>query len=214
MSLRVMLVDDHALFRDAVAHVLAHDPNIQVVGAYDSVEQALEHVRQAAPDQVLLDYDLHGRRGTEFLRAAKERGYRGAVLIVTAGLPDHELQTCFDQGASGVFLKEQPLSVLLEAIRAVAEGRAWYNQRQLRIISLLNERKQEVTFTGRERDILRSVVEGLSNKQIADRLGVPETAVKAGVQRLFQKVGTRSRGSLVRIALEKYQDYLSKPGCS
>jgi two-component system, NarL family, nitrate/nitrite response regulator NarL len=211
MSIRVMLVDDHALFCDAVSHALSREPDMEVAGACESVEQALERLSEMAPDLVLLDYDLHGRRGTEFLRAAKEKGYQGAVLIVSAGLPDYELQSCFSQGASGVFLKEKPLSHLLEAIRAVAEGRAWYDQRQLQTISQLNEPGHAVTFTGRERDILRYVVEGLSNKEIAHRLGVPETAVKAGVQRLFQKVGTRSRGSLVRVAMEKYHDYLLAP---
>jgi DNA-binding NarL/FixJ family response regulator len=208
MPVRILLVDDHALFRDAAAHVLAHEPDIELVGSCDSVEGALEAVRTASPDLVLLDYDLQGKRGTDFVQAAQNLGYSGKVLIVSASLPDRELQACFSQGVSGVFLKEQPLAVLLRAIRAVAEGRTWYDRRQLDTIIRLSEQREEVTFTDRELDVLRGIVEGRSNKEIAVRLGVPETTVKAGVQRLFEKVGTRSRGGLVRIAMEKYRDLI------
>jgi two-component system nitrate/nitrite response regulator NarL len=99
--------------------------------------------------------------------------------------------------------------MLLRAIRAVAEGRTWYDQRQLQIIMQLSQKRETLPFTDRERDILRGVVDGLSNKEIAERLRVPETTVKAGVQRLFEKAGTRTRGSLVRIAIEKYRDVVS-----
>lgn len=208
MQIRVMLVDDHALFRDTVAHVLSHEADIDVVGGYETIESALAHLREASPDVVLLDYDLHGRRGTELVAAARAQGYAGKVLMVSAGLPDCELQTCFSQGVSGVFLKEQPLPMLLRAIRAVAEGRLWYDHRQLEVIMRQSERSYQITFTERERDILRGIVDGLSNKEIADRLHVPETAVKAGVQRLFEKVGTRTRGGLTRIAMEKYQSLI------
>jgi two-component system, NarL family, nitrate/nitrite response regulator NarL len=109
----------------------------------------------------------------------------------------------------GVFLKEQPLFMLLRAVRAVAEGRLWYDQRQLQSVLRLSEKSDGPSFTERERQVLQGVVDGLSNKEIADRLGVPETTVKAGVQRLFEKLGTRSRGSLVRIAMEKYRDLVS-----
>jgi two-component system nitrate/nitrite response regulator NarL len=209
MPVRILLVDDHALFRDTFAHVLSHEPDIKVVGAYNSIEKALEHLAAASPDLVLLDYDLHGRRGTEFVQAAKERGYSGKVLMVSASLPDCELQACFNQGVSGVILKDEPLPMLLRAIRAVAEGRTWYDQRQLQIIMQLSQKRETLPFTDRERDILRGVVDGLSNKEIAERLRVPETTVKAGVQRLFEKAGTRTRGSLVRIAIEKYRDVVS-----
>ena len=73
----------------------------------------------------------------------------------------------------------------------------------------LSGKRGALTFTDRERDILRGIVDGLSNKEIACRLNVPETTVKAGVQRLFEKAGARTRGSFVRIALEKYRDLIS-----
>ena len=208
MQVRVMLIDDHALFRDAVAHVLAHEEDLTVVGEHNSVEAALGNLEAASPDLVLLDYELNGRRGTEFLRAAREQGYSGKVLMVSAGLPDFELQSCFQQGVNGVFLKEQPLPTLLNAIRAVSEGRSWFDHRQLEVITSLSQRSDRLTLTERERDILRRVVEGLSNKEIAVDLRLPETTVKAGLQRLFEKVGTRTRGGLTRIAMEKYRDLI------
>jgi DNA-binding NarL/FixJ family response regulator len=206
---RILLVDDHALFRDAVSHVLAHEHDVEVAGSCDSVEAALAVLATATPDLVLLDFDLHGRRGTEFVRIAQERGYTGKVLILSAGLPDVELHWCFNRGVDGVFLKDQPLTTLLRAIRAVMEGRTWYDQQQMQTILQLSEKPSGATFSTREREVLRRVVAGLSNKEIAEQLGVPETTVKAGVQRLFEKVGTRSRGSLVRIAMEKYRDLVS-----
>jgi two-component system nitrate/nitrite response regulator NarL len=106
-------------------------------------------------------------------------------------------------GVGGLFLKEQPLETLLEAIRTVAEGRVWFDPRQFR--ELLVTPEAHDIFDERERIILRGIVKGLSNKEIANRLNVPETTVKSGVQRLFEKTGVRTRGSLVRVAFEKYR---------
>jgi two-component system nitrate/nitrite response regulator NarL len=209
MRCRVLLIDDHEVFRDAVSHVLAHEPDLEVVGSCNSVERGLTLLDAISPELVLLDFNLQGRRGTDFVRAAQERGFTGKVLMVSAGLPDSELQWCFTNGVSGVFLKDQPLATLLRAIRAVLEGRIWYDQQQMQVSLGFREKPNGPTFTDRERAILRGVVAGLSNKEIADQLQVPETAVKGGVQRLFEKIGTRSRGSLVRIAIEKYRDLVS-----
>jgi two-component system, NarL family, nitrate/nitrite response regulator NarL len=208
MAIRVLLVDDHALFREAAAHVLSHESDIEIVGICGTLEEALKVTPSVKVDIVLLDYDLHGRRGTEFVGAARLMGFTGKVLIVTAGLPDRDLQSCFYQGVSGVCLKEQPLPILLRAIRAVAEGRTWYDQRQMQTILSMPQAEGSLRFSERERDILRGIVDGLGNKEIADRLNVSETSVKAGVQRLFEKAGVRSRGGLVRAALEKYREAL------
>ena len=205
MSIRLLMIDDHALFRELAARILSGEPDMQVVGQCDSMEEALDVMDRVSPDLILLDYDLRGRPGTEFLRAARDRGYAGKVLMVCAILPDEDLQICSAEGLNGVFLKEQPLKTLLAAIRAVAEGRSWFDERQQKAILRSRAKSAVVELTVRELEILRAVLDGLSNKQISGLLDVPETTVKAGMQRLFEKTGVRTRASLVRVALEKYR---------
>ena len=212
MRTRLLLVDDHAVFRDFAARALASEPDLEVVGGVDSISGALPLLKKLRPDIVLLDYDLHGRNGLELAKAARHDGYRGKFLILAAAIPNSELRDALQQGVSGLVLKEERLERLLAAIRAVAEGRAWFNERCLQLI--LEPETTTLPFTNREREILRAVAEGLSNKEIATRLDVRETTVKSGVQVLFKKTGVRTRGSLVRVALEKYHDLIAPAVCA
>jgi len=112
---------------------------------------------------------------------------------------------------AGIMLKESPLSVLAEAVRAVASGGAWLDQRFLRALAGTEPAEgaeSKATLSDRERKILRCLLEGLGNKEIAGRLLISETAVKTALQQLFQKTGVRSRSQLVRVALEQYHDQI------
>jgi DNA-binding NarL/FixJ family response regulator len=105
-------------------------------------------------------------------------------------------------GVSGIFLKQSSPALLIAAIRKVIGGEMWLDGNSARL--LVPAANPPLEFTGREREVLRGVFEGLSNKEIAVRLGISESTVKAGLQQLFQKTGVRTRSQLVRIALEQY----------
>ena len=208
---RILLVDDHALFRESVGRFLDNESGFEVVGGCATVEEAGQFLHENMVDLVLLDFDLGARDGVDFMRVAEGIGYKGRVLLVTAGVDDSSVATLVKRGIAGVFLKHDPPSVLVDAIREVLAGRVWFEQNALQSIvggppdeELPPTRK----LTEREQQVLSGVFEGLGNKQIADRLQVSESSVKATLQQLFHNTGVRNRSQLVRIALERYKDQI------
>jgi len=163
---------------------------------------------------VLLDYDLGRQTGSDFLQEAKMIGFQGKVLIVTAGLSDVEGAQLMRLGAAGIFMKHSSAATLSEAIRRVMSGGVWFEQQYLRRMfdappaEKQSERASNQHLSEREGRVLRYILEGLTNKQIADRLDVSESSVKATLQQLFDKAGVRTRSQLVRVALEQYRDQL------
>ncbi|HWC98953.1 MAG TPA: response regulator transcription factor [Candidatus Sulfopaludibacter sp.] len=205
-TIRALLVDDHALFRESVARVLGAEPALEVEHC-GSIKEALQLLAQRHFDLVLLDHDLGSERASQFLPAARQEGFEGRVLVVTAWVSDTEARRLMRQGVSGIFLKESPLSELSKSIRIVAAGGTWLADP----FSRGPEQAESSTvpvFNDRQRQVLRFVLEGLSNKEIAWRLQISESYVKAILQSLFQKTGVRTRGQLVRVAFEQYEDQL------
>jgi two-component system nitrate/nitrite response regulator NarL len=211
----ILLVDDHALFRDSVARFLDDDPGFKIVGGCATVEEAKEFLHANPVDLVLLDFDLGARDGTDFMNVAAGIGYRGKVLLVTAGVDETSAANLLKSGIAGIFLKHNPPAMLVEAIREVLAGNVCFEQNYLQKIvgraaerTAENETPRTRKLTEREQQVLIGVFEGLANKQIADRLQVSESSVKATLQQLFQKTGVRNRSQLVRIALEQYRELI------
>lgn len=211
-KIRIALLDDHALFREGVARLLSAEPDFEVVANCGSSDEALDVLSSEPIDLVLLDFDLGRERGTEFLTRARERGFEGRVLVLTAGLSDSDAAQLIARGAAGIFLKHSSPALLSKSIRTVMEGEAWLDQRYLAALLRMRAPREEEDSKGRlterEREVLRGVLEGLANKEIADQVGVSESAIKATLQQLFNKTGARNRSQLVRVALERYQDQL------
>jgi two-component system, NarL family, nitrate/nitrite response regulator NarL len=206
--IRTLLVDDHAVFRECVARVLAAESGLTVEHC-GSMREAFEILAHRQFDLILLDHDLGGERASGFLPAARQAGFEGHVLVVTAWLSDTEARRLIRQGVSGIFLKQQPLSVLMEAIRTVAAGSTWLdNSVNVAQNPAAEGQPGAPVFSEKQRKVLRFVLEGLSNKEIAWRLQISESYVKAILQGLFQKTGVRTRGQLVRVAFEQYEDQL------
>jgi two-component system nitrate/nitrite response regulator NarL len=207
-SVRILLIDDHALFRESVSRVLASEPGMRVEDCA-SIREALPMLAQHPFDVVLLDHDLGAERASQFLPAARQAGFEGHVLVVTAWVSDNEARRLLRQGVSGIFLKHGPLADLTESIRVVVGGGTWIDQG----LAFTREEGQPgetspPTFNDRQRKVLRFVLEGLSNKEIAWRLQISESYVKAILQSLFEKTGVRTRGQLVRVAFEQYEEQL------
>jgi two-component system nitrate/nitrite response regulator NarL len=211
-TIEVLLVDDHALFRESVARLLSGEPGFKVVGHCGSIEAALETLWQRHVDVVLLDFDLGEREGTQFLHLAKKQGFSGKVLVVTAGVVDSEAAELIRNGVSGIFMKHNSAALLAQGIRDVMAGKVLLSQellqRAMSTGSGPRPESQAEPFTQRERQVLSYVFEGLSNKEIAGRIGVSESSVKATLQQLFAKTGVRTRSQLVRVTLEHYRDQL------
>jgi len=207
--IRALLIDDHALFRQGVASALTAEHNLTVKPCA-SIREALTVLSRQHFDLVLLDHDLGGERASQFIPAARQIGFEGRVLVVTAWVSDNEARRLLRQGVNGIFLKARELSLLAEAIRAVAAGGSWFD-RPFAAVSedrAASPETEPPAFNERQRKVLRFVLEGLSNKEIAWQLQISESYVKAILQSLFQKTGVRSRGQLVRVAVEQYENLL------
>jgi two-component system nitrate/nitrite response regulator NarL len=204
----VLLVDDHALFRESIRRFLEAEANVTVVGSVGSIEEARLEIERTLIDLILLDYDLGEQDGIDFMRQARALGFQGKVLLVTAGIEPGKIAALLNLGVAGVFLKHSPPELLKRAISEVLAGNAWIDRNTLQKAMQVKEsasRWSETRLTDRESQVLSFVFDGLSNKEIADRISVSESAVKATIQQLFQKTGVRTRSQLVRVALERFE---------
>jgi len=204
--IRLLLIDDHTLFRDGLSRLLAVEPDLEVVAGCGTVAEALQTIGRQPVDIVLLDYDLGEDHGSHFISAARQAGYQGKVLMVTAGMTAKESSTALHLGASGIFLKHNSPGTLAKAVRLIMSGEIWVDPKVIQLMAdRVDQREDEAIsplLTEREQQVLRGIFEGLTNKEIGARLGVTDGAIKATLQQLFQKTGVRTRSQLVRIALE------------
>jgi len=160
-------------------------------------------------DIVLLDFDLGSEHGNEFISAARQAGYCGRFLLVAGAADARSSAIALKLGASGIFLKSDTPERLLHAIRLVANGEVWVDPRVIQMLAELIDRYPQFddqASTGvledRERNVLLGILGGLTNKKIGANMGLSESSVKNIVQRLFGKAGVKTRGQLVRVALE------------
>jgi len=210
-TIHILLLDDHALFRESISRLLSAEAGFDVSAHCGTIAEALEILRQKSIDIVLLDFDLGQSDGREFIRLARAQGFKGKILVVTAGLDQRALSELIRSGVAGIFRKHDSAALLAQGIHDVVGGKVWLDQEQLEIAlkhDLESPKKQARPFTERERQVLSFVFEGLANKEIAVRIGVSESAIKATLQQLFSKTGVRTRSQLVRSVLEHYRDQL------
>lgn len=212
---KILLIDDHALFREAIARLLAAQSGIEVIGEGATVGEGLEIIKTTPVDVVLLDINLGFEQGGAFLNLARGAGFSGKVLVVTAGVSKIEASRLLQRGCAGIFLKHERPQLLIEKIRDIMQGvEADQPEEPAAVPAETNTGGREVQrpLTPRERQVLCGVFSGRTNKEIAHKLGVSESLVKAFVQQLFLKTGVRSRAQLVRAAVERYWKELEE-GC-
>jgi len=199
--IRLVLLDDHLLFRESLAKLLAAEPDFEVVGEFTAPSEALKALKSTAADVILVDIGLaesfiaHARKARypgKFLAIAREADAAGSALVLRCG-------------ASGVFRDSDSSAWLIQAIRLVANGEAWVDHKVIQLLAERYPRYEDRWFgrlTEREQSVLQGVIDGLSNSGIGVRVGVSESTIKATLQRLFKKAAVRTRSQLVRIALE------------
>jgi two-component system nitrate/nitrite response regulator NarL len=208
-AIRILMVDDHSLFRESLSRLLEGDSGFIVVGQCGTVTEAIASYFEAPIDVVLLDYDLGEEQGSRLLPELKTHFPTAKILMVTAGMSDVTVFQAMEAGASGVFLKHSSLNQLVIAIQRVAKGEIWLDSAAAHSLfggtSTWRERFERTQpLTSRQGEVLRGILDGLTNKEIAWNLKVSESSVKAVIQELFHKAGVRTRSQLVRIAIEKH----------
>lgn len=208
--INLYVVDDHHLFREGLVRLLQHDATLRVLGGSGSVDEALADLTHLQVDVLILDYDLGDDTALSLVRSLRNTAFSGRILLVTAGLPDQQARILIQFGIHGIVHKYQPPSELYTSIVNVAQGKVLLDQEYL--MRLMTDappvKKNAIRLTERDRQVLVAVLEVRSNKEIAQQLGVSESAIKSSLQQLFAKTGVRTRSQLVRVALEELQGEL------
>ncbi len=219
MTIRILLIDDHTLFRSGVRALLQRQPDFEVVDdAADGIE-GVKRAKQHRPDMVLLDLNLPGLSGIETLQLLKQDLPDTAVVMLTVSEDIDELTQALGQGASGYLLKNIEAETLSSAIRRAAAGEAVVAEdmtaklvEQLRAPARALEspaglagvpRAETPALTPRERDIVRGLSRGASNKDIARELDLAESTVKIHVRNVLRKLKLTSRVQIAIYALER-----------
>jgi DNA-binding NarL/FixJ family response regulator len=199
--IRLILLDDHLLFRESLARLLASEHDFELVAECTTPVETLKYLKRSGVDVILVDIGI----AKDFIPWARKIRYSGKSLVIARKLDATGSAAVLKYGASGIFLASDSSGRLMQAIRLVASGEAWVDQK---VLQLLAERyphfeaRWRGKFTEREQTVLQGVVDGLSNRKIGHQIGVSESTIKATLQHLFKKSGVRTRSQLVRIALE------------
>jgi two-component system, NarL family, nitrate/nitrite response regulator NarL len=208
--IRILLLDDHELFRDGLARLLDSEPGLIVSGSCATIDQALAVLSSVPVDIVLLDYDLGNEAGTQLLACMSVLQSPPRILLVTAGMTEGATRDALAAGAVGLVLKHSGPRYLIDAIRKAMTGELQRDTEALLQSLPVHAERHETGVLGdrpltrRQTTALRGILDGLSNKEIAEQMKTSESSVKAILQELFHKAGVRTRSQLVRVAIEKH----------
>lgn len=196
---RILIIDDHPLFRKGVSQLIAMAPHLQLLGEASSGEQGVAKARELDPDLILLDLHMKGMNGIDTLKAIRDAGLDCRVVILTVSDNADDLVAAIRSGADGYLLKDMEPEDLLAAIDQTLNGSTVIGERlngllarAIREEAAANQR-DTATLTKREQEILHELAQGRSNKLIARGLDITEATVKVHVKNLLKKLGFRSR---------------------
>jgi DNA-binding NarL/FixJ family response regulator len=193
-SIRVVLVDDHAVVRSGLAQLLGGADDIEIVGQAANGAEAVEVVRRALPDVVVMDLQMPDVDGVEATRRIVAEELGAEVLVLTSFSDNARIVAAIDAGAVGYLLKDADPEDVLDGVRAVSRGESPLHPRVARqLLSSRADPSPGVQLTPREAEVLGLVRAGLANKQIARRLGISERTVKAHLTSVFQRIGVADR---------------------
>jgi two-component system NarL family response regulator len=211
-AIRVLVVDDHALFRRGLQMVLEGEPDIEVVGEATDGDQAVRMTEETAPDVVLMDVRMPNRSGLEATRAIRDISPATKILMLTISDDEADLYEAVKAGACGYLLKEISIEEVAGAVRAVNGGQSLITPSMAskllgEFAAMLNRRESRVVpdphLTERELSVLKLVAQGLSNRGIGAELFISENTVKNHVRNILEKLRLHSRMEAVVYAVRE-----------
>ncbi|SDY28532.1 two-component system response regulator NarL [Pseudomonas sp. NFIX28] len=202
---RILLVDDHPMMRRGIRQMLELEDDLQIVGEAGHGEEALGLIEPLRPDLVLLDNNMPQLNGIETLRRLRAMDYRGKVLLFTVSDAEDDIRDALRLDADGYLLKDMEPELLIQYLRDALNGALVISPGLTRVMAQALRsppRQAEVELTERERQVLRTIASGYSNKVIGHKLGITEGTVKVHVKNLLHKLGLRSRVEAAVWAME------------
>jgi DNA-binding NarL/FixJ family response regulator len=202
-SIRVFLVDDHAIVRTGIAGMLADAPGIEVVGQAANGIAALDGIRDMDPDVVLMDLRMPRLDGPSTIARMRVAGDTRAVLVITTYDTDTDILRAIEAGANGYLLKDASRDELVQAIETVARGESWLAPSVATRLMGQVRRPAGESLSEREIEVIRLVAKGLSNKEIATEIHVSQATVKTHLIHIFRKLDVNDRTAAVTAAIER-----------
>ncbi|MCM3732420.1 response regulator transcription factor [Fictibacillus nanhaiensis] len=205
----ILIVDDHAILRDGLKNILSFEEDIKVVGEATSGEEALKFADELSPDVIIMDINLPGMNGVETTALIKAKNPDARILVLTMYTHDEYLLSALKAGADGYLLKDAPSEHVVDAIKAVYRGESMITPSMTKKLVNIHlqqtqVKKDESNLTDREQEVLIGLVEGLSNKEIAEKLFISDKTVKIHVSKIFKKLEVKSRSQAVIYAVQNH----------
>jgi DNA-binding NarL/FixJ family response regulator len=212
--IRILIADDHPIFRDGLRRLLEAEPGLKVIGEAQDGAEAVRLTRQLRPDILLLDLAMPRHPGLEALRDLSVGSGNGVrVILLTAAAEKHQIVEALQLGARGVVLKDSATQLLLKSIHTVMTGEYWVGRESVsNLVQYLRtlvqssgeeSRQKKFGLTPRELEIVSAVVAGYSNKEIAEYFKISEDTVKHHLSNIFDKLGVSTRLELALFAVNQ-----------
>jgi DNA-binding NarL/FixJ family response regulator len=213
--IRIVIADDHPIFRDGLRKLLSLEEDFEVVGEAKDGNEVLDVVRQAEPDVLLLDLRMPSLDGLAVLQSLKAMTSQCKVIILTASEDKNEFVQAMKLGCSGIVLKQTATELLYKSIRKVFQGEIWLDSHTTAAVmrqfasparitpSDRKARGERSPLSQREREIVALVAQGFKNKEIAEKIFISEQTVKNHLHNIFDKLGVSDRLELALYAIHK-----------
>ena len=202
-KIRIVIADDHPIMRDGLKHVLAGEPGLQVVGEAGTGEEAVQAAREFAPDVLLLDLHMPNRDGLHALEQLAAAPAHVKCVLLTVEIERRQIVRALQLGVRGIVLKNATTDFLLKAIRHVAAGEYWVDREMLALWAQTQQSAgSSGNLTPREKEIVRSILAGSTNRTIAGALHISEETVKRHLSNIYTKLGVANRLELALFAMQ------------
>lgn len=209
---RVMIADDHSMFRDGLRRMIDAESDLEVTAEAFDGKSAIQTARQLKPDVLLLDLSMPGSSGLRTLKELTKALPATRTIMLTASITDQEIVEALQSGARGIVLKESSSQHLFKAIRCVMNGEYWVTRDSIsNLVQALNANAsteadsvpeaRNFRMTPRELEIVGLVVQGYTNPEIAERCSISEQTVKHHITNIFDKLGVYNRVELALFAV-------------
>lgn len=207
-NIRILIVDDHPVVRHGLRGMLNIKPGLEVVGEAEDGDEAILQARALEPDVILLDLILPRKDGLAVIEELKQEAHQAYILVLTSLTEDEKLIAALDAGAQGCLLKDSSPTELVRAVRDVYEGELALHPAIARKLLSSSGQPPETSpphnsLTKREIEILQSLAQGLSNRQIAESMVISEQTVRSHVTHILEKLGLANRTQAVLYALRQ-----------